>query len=142
MKKRNQKQKILNANDELSLEEINKKLDKVLSEGITPPTKEELEHIDSLDAFFKKQEKEGKCLLWRCPICGKPIREITSSGQIKDLLVSFQKDTWHINCRNKHRNWFYLERDTLIFKAVINLQDIEKRGEKWFALTSERYKKR
>jgi hypothetical protein len=137
MKKKNQNQKIRGVSDKLTLREIDDKLMEVLSEGIEPPTQKELKRIDSLKTFFEKQKEEGKCLRWQCPLCGKFIREITSSGQIKDLLINFQKDTLHIKCKNKHRNWFYLKGDNLIFKAVTESRDAQKQSEKSFALTHE-----
>jgi len=134
MKKKTKNQKTHGISDKLALKEIDDKLIKLLSEGIKPPTKKELKRVDSLKTFFEKQREGGKYLRWECPLCGKFIREITSSGQIKDLLINFQKDTLHIKCKNKHRNWFYLKGDNLIFKAVTESRGTKKLSEKSFAL--------
>jgi hypothetical protein len=137
MKNKTQNQKIHGVSDKLTLKEIDDKLMELLSEGIKPPTQKELKRVDSLKTFFEKQKEEGKYLRWQCPLCGKFIREITGSGQIKDLLINFQKDTLHIKCKNKHRNWFYLKGDNLIFKAVTESRDAQRQSEKSFALTRE-----
>jgi len=117
---------------------LDKKLIRVLNEPIKSPTQKEYKYLESLDDFLKEKKEKGKCFLWRCPICGKPIKEITSSGQIKQLLINFQKGTLNNKCKNKHRNWFYPKDNNLIFKAEVDIENIKAKGGKWFALTKEK----